>query len=126
MPSITRLVRIATMPATRGVIVAAAQSDALREVARRAVHDRGALVRDLKDPANTRELVRDAVRHPAAKELANAGLMFLPIRYMPLGWAATWATQRILRRYVDPPAEVLKASTFGARRPLKNVTIEGG
>lgn len=127
MPSVTRLariVRLATLPETRGVIIAAAQSETLRNVARRAVNDRAALVRDLRNPANARDLVRSAVRHPAARELANAGLIFLPVRYLPLGWVATWATNRILRRYSDPPAEMLDASTFSASRPRKNVTPE--
>lgn len=112
MPTLTgmaRIVRLATLPETRGLIIAAARSESLRGVARRAVSDRAALVRDLRDPANAREFVRGAVRHPAARELANAGLLFLPGRYLPLGWAATWAAGRVLRRYVDPPTEVLGA-----------------
>ncbi len=121
---LARVVRLATLPETRGAIAAAAQSETLRELARRAVHDRPALVRDLKDPANARDLVRSAARHPAARELATAGLMFLPVRYLPLGWAATWATHRIVRRYLDPPAEVVGPRAFGAGRPAKNVTPE--
>jgi hypothetical protein len=125
MPSPTRLarlVRLATLPETRGLIVAAAQSETLRDVAQRAVRDRTALMRDLRTPANARDLVRGAARHPATRELASAGLLFLPGRYLPLGWAATWATQRALRRYLEPPAEVLDPMAFGASRPLKNVT----
>jgi hypothetical protein len=127
MASVTRLARLArlaTLPETRSAIVAAGRSEILRDVARRAVHDRSALIRDLRDPANARDLVRTAARHPAARELASAGLLFLPGRYLPIGWAATWASRRILHRYLDPPAEVLEASTFGANRPLKNVTPE--
>jgi hypothetical protein len=26
--------------------------------------------------------------------------VFLPMRYLPLGWAASWAATRIVRRYV--------------------------
>lgn len=125
MPTLTRLARVvhlATLPETRGVIVAAAQSETLRGVARRAVNDRAALVRDLRNPANARDFVRSAARHPAARELASAGLMFLPGRYLPLGWAATWAAHRFLRRYIDPPTEVLDASAFGASRPLSTAT----
>src|SRR5450756_2035986 len=119
MSSVTRLarlVRIVSLPETRGLIVAAAHSDTLRDIGQRAVHDRGALVRDLRNPANARDLVRDAARHPATRELANAGLMFLPLRYLPVGWAATWVAHRVLRRHIDPPAAVLDASAFGARR----------
>lgn len=108
MPTLTRLsrvVRLATLPETRGVIVAAAQSATLRAVAWRAVTDRAALVRDLRNPANARDVVRSAARHPAARELASARLMFLPGRYLPLGWAATWAANRALRRYIDPPTQ---------------------
>ena len=127
MPSVTRLgrfARLATLPETRGAIVAAARSDALRGLARRAVNDRAALVRDLRNPAKARDVLRSATRHPATRELASAGLLFLPGRYLPLGWAASWATHRVLRRYVDSPAEALDASASGAVRPLKNVTPE--
>ena len=127
MPPVTRLarlVRIVTLPETRGVIVAAAHSETLRDIRQRAVHDRGALVRDLRNPANARDLVRSAARHPAARELASAGLLFLPLRYLPVGWAATWVAHRVVRRHLDPPAAVLDASDFGAGRPLKNVTHE--
>ena len=63
MPSATRLarlVRLATLAETRGLIVAAARSQTLRDIARRAVNDRAALVRDLSNPANARDLVRSA------------------------------------------------------------------
>jgi hypothetical protein len=50
--------------------------------------------------------------------------MLLPIRYLPVGWAATWVTHRVLRRHIGRPAEVLDASSFGASRPPKNVTPE--
>jgi hypothetical protein len=127
MPSVTRLarvVRLVTLPETRGVIVAVARSQTLRDLARRAAHDRAALIRDLRDPANARDLVRSAARHPAARELASAGLMVLPGRYLPLGLVATWASRKVFRRYVDPPTEVLDGMAFGANRPLRNVTPE--
>jgi hypothetical protein len=127
MPSLTTLARVArlvTLPETRNAIAAAAQSQTLRDVAHRAVNDRAGLARDLRDPGNARELVRSAARHPASRELVNAGLLFLPTRYIPIGWALTKASGRLLRRYVDPPTEVLDASTIGARRPLRNVTPE--
>ncbi|HEX5590864.1 MAG TPA: hypothetical protein VFX65_11295 [Candidatus Limnocylindrales bacterium] len=111
-----------TLPETRRLIVATARSETVRNLARRTVNDRAALVRDLRDPANARDLVRSAARHPATQELANAGLMFLPGRYLPLGLVATWATRRIFRRFVDPPTEVLDASAFEANRLLKKVT----
>ena len=121
MPSATRLarlVRVVTLPETRGVIVAAARSQALRHIRQRVVHDRGALVRDLSKPANAGHLVRSAARHPATRELANAGLMFLPLRYLPVGWAATWVANRVLRRRLAPPADVADASAPGPdRRP---------
>src|SRR5450759_1953597 len=91
---LARLVRVVTLPETRGLIAAAARSETLRDIRQRAVHDRGALVRDLRNSANARDLVRSAARHPAARELASAGLMFLPLRYLPLGWAATWVAHR--------------------------------
>jgi hypothetical protein len=122
---LARLVRVVTLPETRGVIVAAAHSQTLRDLRQRAVHDRGALVRDLRNPANARDLVRSAARHPATRELASAGLLFLPVRYVPLGWAATWVAHRVVGRHLDLPAEVRDESSFGATRTLKNVTPAG-
>ena len=94
------------MPATRGLIVATVRSETLRTIVRRATEDRKALLSDLVKPANVRHVARSAIRHPAAAELANAGLVILPGRYMPLGWAATWAARRVLLRYLDRPVEV--------------------
>jgi hypothetical protein len=116
MPSVTkfaRLVRIATLAETRRLITTSARSATLRNVARRAINDRAALVRDLRNPANARDFVRRAARHPAARELATAGLMILPGRYLAVGWAASWAARRVLLRYTDPPIEPPDASAFG-------------
>jgi hypothetical protein len=125
MTRLARLVRVVTLPETRDVIVAAAHSQTLRDLRRRAIYDRGALVRDLGNPANAQHLVRSAARHPATRELASAGLLFLPVRYLPVGWAATWVARRVLRRHLDPPSEVRDESSFGATRTLKNVTPAG-
>jgi hypothetical protein len=105
MPSMSRLgrvARLATLPETRHAILAAARSPALRALTRRAVHDRAALLRDLRRPGNPREIVGRAARHPVTRELASASLMFLPGRYLPLGWAASWASRKVMRRYSDP------------------------
>jgi hypothetical protein len=99
---LARLRRLVTLPATRSLIIAAAQSQTLRAVTQRVAHDRAGLMRDLRRPVKARDLLLRAVRHPAAGELAGAGLLFLPGRYLPLGWAATWATRRVLRRYIGP------------------------
>ena len=125
LPRLARIVRIVTLPETRGVISAAARSEMVRDLARRARNDRAGLVRDLRDPANARELIRSAARHPATRELASAGLLFLPIRYMPLGVAATWAADRVLRRLVEPPAEVIENPGFVTGRPRKDVSPVG-
>jgi hypothetical protein len=125
MPSVTRLARVArlaTLPETRRAIIAAARSEALREVARRAVNDRAALVRDLRSRANARRLVRGAIRHPAARELAAAGLLLLPARYSPVGWAAGWAVRRVLRRHPGPPTERPDTLTVTADRSTADVT----
>jgi hypothetical protein len=77
-------------------------------------------VRDLSNPTNARDLLRDAARHPATRELASASLMLLPWRYVPLGWAATWAADRIFRRRTerqpipDPAGSTLRSSADGA------------
>jgi hypothetical protein len=121
MPSATKLIRFATLPETRHAIVAAASSPVLRDLARRAATDRAELARDLRKPANVRDLLRDTVRHPATRELGGVGFMLLPGRYLPLGLAAGWATRGLLRR-LDPPAEVLEGSAFAATRRRRNVT----
>jgi hypothetical protein len=103
MPSPTRLARlarVATLPETRRLIAAAARSPGLRDIAQRAVHDRAALLRDLKQ-GSPRDLARGAARHPAVRELARASVLLLPVRYVPLGWVATWVTTRVVRRVVD-------------------------
>ena len=107
MPSVTNLARIArlgTLPETRRAIMAGARSGHLREVAWMASHDRRALVRGLRDPSTIRTIVRAAVRHPATRELGSVSLMFMPGRYLPLGWTAAWAARRFLRRRADPPS----------------------
>lgn len=125
MPSITkvtRLARLSTLPETRRAVIAAARSDDLRDLARRATTDRRGLVRDMRDPANARELLRAAFRHPAGRELGSASLLLLPGRYLPVGLAMTWAGRKIARHYIDRPTEVLDPSTFGAKRHRRNVT----
>ena len=121
MPSVTklaRLARLATLPETRGAVAAAARSEALRGVAWRARNDPIALARELRHPANARGLLRSAVRHPATRELASAGVVLLPWRYVPLGWAATWMARRALRRYVEPADDAPggQAGTYGPER----------
>ena len=121
---LARLVRVVTLPETRRLIAATAHSETLREIRERGVHDRAALLRDLRSPGRARDLVRSAVRHPAARELANASLMLMPLRYLPAGWAATWVAHRV-GRHLDPPAEVPGEPSLAATRTLKNVTPAG-
>lgn len=105
MPSITRLARIAriaTLPETRLLIAAASRSKTLRGLPGRAVKDPLGLMRDVRRQGHPRDLIRSAARHPAVRELARASFMFLPLRYGPLGWAATWLTTRVIRRFVRP------------------------
>jgi len=105
MPFVSRFIRlvgVGTFPETRGLIVAVARSGSVRGLARRAVHDRSSLVRELGDVHQARALVRATAIHPATRELAGAGLVFLPGRFLPLGWAATWAAHKALRRYLGP------------------------
>jgi len=106
MPSsrrLTRLVRIVTLPETRRLLGAAARSAAIRDVARRAVWDRAALLEQLRHPGDPRAAVRRAATHPATQELVDVGLVLLPWRYTPLRWVATWAAGRAIRRYRGRP-----------------------
>ena len=102
---LARLGRAVTLPETRALIVAAVRSNTIRGLARRAISDRAALLRDLKHLRRPRDLSRSAERHAAARVLANVGFLFLPLRYVPLGWVLQWVTRRALRRYVDRPTE---------------------
>ena len=76
----------------------------------------------MSDPTNAKELLKGALRHPASRELGSAGLLFLPGRYMPVGWAATWAAGRLARRFIDPPVDVLDPTSFDATRQRRDVT----
>lgn len=95
MPSVTKLVRLATLPETRRLIGRVSRSGTLREMGHRARTDRAGLLRDLADPAATWRRARGAIAHPAARELASVGLVFLPARYLPIGWAAAWLSRRL-------------------------------
>ena len=122
MPKVLKLARLATLPETRNLIVAAAHSATLREVAQRARTDRAGLVRDLRNPVVARDLIRGAATHPATRELATAGWILVPGRYVPVGWVAMWAAREAYRRYADPVAELIDARFFGPPRPMKDVT----
>lgn len=103
MPSATKLLRLATLPATRGVLKTAARSDSLRRVAHRARTDPRGLARELRDPAVTVGLVRTALVHPAAREIATIGLVLLPDGYVPLWWLATRVSRRLRRASAASP-----------------------
>lgn len=100
MPSlrtIARLRHLASLPETRRLVVSTVRAGHLQNAARRAVHDRARLLRDVRDQVTSREVLRSTVEHPAARELANAGLLFLPIRYLPVGWLVSRVARRALR-----------------------------
>jgi len=104
MPSVSRLGRLAralTLPETRALIQAVARSEGLRALPNRALHDRAGLIRNLRHPGDPRGLIRNAAAHPVTRELANVGLVFVPVRYGPVGWVAKWATGRALRHFFD-------------------------
>jgi hypothetical protein len=99
MPSIAKLLRLATLPETRSLAVRATASGSLRDLAHQARTDRVGLMRDLADPAQAWRRTRVALAHPATHELARVGLVFLPGPYRPIGWAAGWLMrQRGTRR----------------------------
>jgi hypothetical protein len=100
LPSVTNLTkvgRLTTLPETRRAIVSAVRTGRARDLVWRASHDRGGLLRELRDPTNAVGLVRTAVRHPATRELGSASFMFMPGRYLTVGWAAMWAGRRLFR-----------------------------
>lgn len=103
LPAITKLLRLGTLPETRRALMTAARSDSLRRVAHRARTDRVGLARELADPAVLAGLARDALVHPATRELATLGLVLLPDGYLPLWWLATRTSRRLRRRSVAGP-----------------------
>ncbi len=127
MPSVTKLLRLTTLPETRHAIVAASRSVALRDLVRRARSDRAGLLRDLAHPATTVGLLRDVIGHPATRELANVGYLLLPGRYLPAGWAAMWLSRRVLGRFGRRANEGGDAPTTLQRRGApKNATPRAG
>lgn len=107
MPSATTLIRLATLPETRHLLVAASRSAALRDLARRVRSDRAGLIGEVAHPARTLGLVREAVAHPATRELASVGYLLLPARYIPVGWVAMRLSHGILGLIGDrlPPRD---------------------
>jgi hypothetical protein len=102
-----RLVQIGTLPETRSVLLSRATRRRVRTAASRLAHDRLRYARDLAKPADIGALAKGAVQHPATRELASVGLMFMPGRYLPIGWAAGWASRRIARRLARRKAAAL-------------------
>jgi hypothetical protein len=86
------------LPETRRVLLSPDSRRHIRNAASRVVHDRARLARDLARPADIRAFAESAVQHPATRELAGVSLMFMPGRYLPIGWVAGWASRRIARR----------------------------
>lgn len=120
MPSISRLrrvARVATLPETRRLITTAARSQPLRDLAGRAVHDRAGLLRDLRHPGSPRSIARTAIGHPVVHELAQVGLVLLPVRYTPLGWVAGWISRKALRRFGGRAAPSGPPTPGGSRSP---------
>jgi hypothetical protein len=109
-----RVARLVTLPETRRLIVATARPSKVRAIAHRVATDRAGVVRDLANRRNARRFISQAAHHPAAAELANAGVLLLPMRYTPVGWVATWVARRVLRR----PAGEVEASKVEA--PKRN------
>ena len=99
------------MPQTRHLVVAAARSKALRDVGRRARTTAPGWPVSCADPAVTVGLIRDAIRHPATRELADVGLLLLPGRYLPVAWAASKLSRRALRRAPQTPEPVRASSS---------------
>jgi hypothetical protein len=98
LPAVTKLLRLTSLPETRRVLVTAARSDSLRCVAHRARADRVGLARELRDPGVIVGLARGALVHPATREIATLGLVFLSDGYLPLWWLATRMSRRLHRR----------------------------
>jgi len=93
-----RLAQIGTLPETRRLLLTPAARQRVRLAASRLAHDRIQYARDLANPADIRAFAQSAIQHPATRELAGVGLMFMPGRFLPVGWAAGRASRWIARR----------------------------
>jgi hypothetical protein len=103
---LARIARIGTLPETRRLVLGAARSESLRDLVRRAAKEPDVVAREMAKPAVAKDLLRNTIRHPATHEIGTVGLLFVPGRYLPVGWAATWAARRFLRRYAAPTGGV--------------------
>jgi hypothetical protein len=113
MPSFTRLARLVTLPETRRLMGRGSRILARRGMRPMTSDERQALIELLRNPTRTVRLAREATGHPAARELASVGMVFLPVRYyLP----AAWAVRRFLpkSRAVDASAS---APVRAAGRP---------
>lgn len=102
MPSLLKVARVARSLIGGGLLTGVARSPVVREVGRRAIDDPGRLLREMTDPAKARVLLGRARRDAALQEVGQVGLLLLPFRYLPLGYAAMWAGRRLLR-HLDQP-----------------------
>jgi hypothetical protein len=107
LAKLSRAAQIGTLPETRRLLFRIAKRHNVRATASRFAHDRVQFARDLVNPADVLAFARSAIQHPATRELTGVGLMFVPGRYLPIGWAATWATRRIARRVARRKAPAL-------------------
>ncbi len=106
------MARLAASLATGGLLSAVSRSPMARQLGRRAVTDPGRLVRDLADPAKARVLVASASGDPALRQLAQTGMIFLPLRYVPLGYVALWTGRKVIRRYLARPGRARASGTI--------------
>ncbi len=114
LTSVVRAARLAASRPGRGLLLATLRSTTARDLARRGVSDPRGLVRHLSRPETLREIGAGIASHPTVKgmetfatspdelptvlRLARAGLVLLPLRYMPAAWIGLWAARRLTRR----------------------------
>jgi len=92
------LARIIMTPVALDLAATAYRSPTARGLARQAVRDPAGLARRLADPRQSLPLMRDAGRQVRLRDMAQLGLLFVPLRYGVLSELALWGARRATRR----------------------------
>jgi hypothetical protein len=91
------LARILMTPVALDLAATAYRSPTARALASQAVHDPAGLARRLADPKQSVPLMQQAGRHVRVRDMAQLGLLAVPLRYGLLSELALWGLRRATR-----------------------------
>jgi hypothetical protein len=101
-------------PVALDLAASAYHSPTARALASQAIHDPAGLARRLADPKQSVPLMQQAGRHVRLRDVAQLGLLAVPLRYGLLSELALWGARRATRGGRD-----------GRGPTMKNVTPPG-